>query len=217
MPPSHRRNQRTDHHLPTPPQQILLGGDSAGGNLAAALLLHLAHPHPSVPAVPLNSTLSPSRRLRAALLISPWVSFRTDLPSFASNAEADYIGPRALRRAATTYIAPGTQHDAYSEPAESPAEWWVDVGRDVLTSMMIWVGGGEVLLDGARAFADKVEGGFRGELGQEEGGKKTGARFSFVVTPGCAHEEMIIDELTMGLAKGDASREIERWLSSALS
>lgn len=157
-----------------------------------------------------------ARPLHAALLISPWVSFRTDLPSFTANAESDYIGPRALRRAATTYIAPGSQHDAYSEPANSPAEWWVDVGHRVLGRMMIWVGGGEVLLDGAREFADKVEGGFREEAVGGVG-EKTGSRFSLVVTPGCAHEEMIIDELTFGRAKGDASREIERWLSSALS
>lgn len=206
-------------------RQILLGGDSAGGNLVAALLQHIAHPHPQVPTFALPGPL------RAALLISPWVSFRTDAPSFEANAESDYFGARAVGRAAAAYVAPGAEHDAYSEPATCPPGWWADVAGGAVRDVMVWAGGGEVLLDGIRGFADMVGAGFqRGEAdppsasGGDGGGGGGGApekpprpRFSFVVTPRCAHEEMIIDELTFGRAKGDASREIEEWLSTVLT
>lgn len=86
---------------------------------------------------------------------------------------------------------------------------------------MIWGGGGEVLLDGIKDFAAKVNNGFSradpASCVQENGSEKRLPRFVFVVTPKCAHEEMIIDELTMDWVKGDAAREVEKWLSAVLS
>lgn len=197
-----------------PATQVLLGGDSAGGNLTAALLEHISHPHPEVLAITLP------RPLHSALMISPWASFRTDWPAFESNAESDYITPRAVKRAACTYIAPGSGHDIYSEPATSPPEWWADIANDTVRNVMIWGGGGEVLLDGIRSFADKVGAGFASADTAAlygDGGEKRPPRFTFIVTPKCAHEEMIIDELLFGLVKGDAAREVEKWLSAVLS
>lgn len=203
--------------------QILLGGDSAGGNLVAALLQHITHPHPEVPAFKL------SKPLHAALLISPWISFNTTTPSFETNAESDYFGAKAVGKAALYYIRPGTAHDVYSEPATSPPEWWVHIAADTVQHLMIWAGGGEVLVDGIRAFADKVGAGFQRaadlSLVPSAGGETSGqgekpppaySRFRFVETPKCAHEEMIIDELAFGRVKGEGSKEIEEWLSSVL-
>lgn len=190
----------------------------------AALLQHITHPHPQVPAFKL------SKPLHAALLISPWVSFDTTAPSFAQNAESDYFGARAVQKAARYYIAADAAHDAYSEPATAPPQWWVDVAGETVQHLMIWAGGGEVLLDGIRGFADMVGAGFQGaadaaaDRSPSSSGAGVGAdekppaysRFSFVVTPKCAHEEMIIDELAFGRVKGEASKSIEEWVSSVL-
>lgn len=147
-------------------------------------------------------------------MISPWVSFETDTTSFETSAESDYFTASAVARAAQAYIAPGSTHDTYSEPAKSTPDWWTAVADEVVQSVMIWAGGGEVLLDGIRGFADKVGMAFDGA--RSEGSEKRVSRFRFVVTPKCAHEEMIIDELAFGRVKGVASREVEEWLSAVL-
>ncbi|KAI3395071.1 hypothetical protein diail_1828 [Diaporthe ilicicola] len=194
------------------PSSIMVGGDSAGGNLAAALLEHIARPHPGVPAVSL------SRPLRAALLISPWISFRINEPSFSTNAESDYLTPRALKRASNAYIPPGGQHDHYSQPVTAPVEWWADIARVAVEKMMIWGGGGEVLIDGIRAFAATVKDGFAEadaeRINRDE--QKGTERFTFVVTPKHSHEEMIIDEVFFRSKKGEGAEVIERWLSGVL-
>lgn len=136
------------------PETVLLGGDSAGGNLAAALLSHLAHPHWGVETVDLGK-----RMLRGALMISPWVAFGTDDDSFRRNAKSDYLAIAGLNRACNTYIGPGGRHDNYTEPVRAPPEWWADVAN-IVGEIMIWGGGGEVLIDGIRRFKRKVKAGF---------------------------------------------------------
>lgn len=74
-------------------RQILIAGDSAGGNLSLALLLHLLHPHPSLPTLPKLSA-----PLAGAVLISPWCKFATDDASFKRNAGSDMIAPAAVER-----------------------------------------------------------------------------------------------------------------------
>lgn len=128
--------------------------------------------------------------------------------------------PKSVIRAASAYIAPGTQHDFYSEPVTSPPDWWADVADHVLRHIFIWGGGGEVLLGGIQSFADKVGGAFtRADpaAAYSNGADKGAPRFSFVVTPKNAHEEMIIDEVFFSRKKGEATVEIEKWLSAVLS
>lgn len=119
----------------------------------------------------------------------------------------------------SAFIEPGTQHDSYSEPNLSPPEWWADIAKGTVRNVFIWGGGGEVLLDGIKQFADKVSAGFSSPdvlpTGEDKGEKGPG-RFKFVVTEGCCHEEMIIDELALGMVKGDAAREVDNWLSAVL-
>lgn len=194
------------------PSSILLGGDSAGGNLAAALLEHIARPHPQVPPVTL------SRPLLAALLISPWISFQVTQPSISSNAESDYLTLRALGRASNAYIPPGGEHDHYSQPVTAPVEWWADIASSVVDKMMIWGGGGEVLIDGIRTFAATVKNGFsEADVERVNRDEQKGTdRFTFVVTPKHSHEEMIIDEVFFRSKKGEGAEVIERWLSGVL-
>ena len=136
------------------PGTILLGGDSAGGNLAVALLSHLAHPHERVEAVDLGG-----RMLKGALLISPWIAFGTDDESFRRNAKSDCLTIGGLNKASNTYIGRGGRHDNYTEAVRAPREWWAGVAK-VVSEMMIWGGGGEILIDGIRRFQQNVKAGF---------------------------------------------------------
>jgi acetyl esterase/lipase len=163
------------------PDSIIVGGDSAGGNLAAALLLHLAHPKPGVPELRLEGGL----KLRAAVLISPWVSFDVEGESFRENRERDYVTIRSLTRARNAYlkgIGGGGKNDrdvrgvelelkgdmekreekrnVYAEPILALREWWRDVGERVVGNVLVWGGGNEVFIDEIRRFARVVREGF---------------------------------------------------------
>lgn len=135
------------------PSTIILAGDSAGGNLTAALLSHLAHPHEKLASLNLSSPL------RGAFMISPWVSFQTSDPSFKGNAESDYLTITALDRASNTYIGPGGHHDNYSEAVRAQPEWWAGVSP-IVDQVLIWGGGGEILVDGIRRFQSNMKAGF---------------------------------------------------------
>ncbi|KAF1984622.1 alpha/beta-hydrolase [Aulographum hederae CBS 113979] len=112
-------------------------------------------PSVAVPALKLNSPL------RAALLISPWVDFDTTRPSLKHNAKSDYLTATALDRASGAFgaIATGGKHDEYSEPVKAPVEWWADVSK-VVKEVLVWGGGGEVLIDGIEEFGARMKEGF---------------------------------------------------------
>lgn len=144
------------------PSTILIGGDSAGGNLCSALLLHLGKPHPDVSPKE-GGVASPFRLkapLKAALLISPFISFETQSPSFQQNRTSDYLTIEALNRASNAYIGHGKEHDEYSEPIKASIEHWTDVANHAVEKIMIWGGGGEILIDGINVFGGRIIDGF---------------------------------------------------------
>ncbi len=127
--------------------QILIGGDSAGGNLAAALLAHLTHPHPNVPALTLPGNLG------GALLVSPWVSFTQERESWRTNQKKDALDSATVRIWSNNFMGK-TGNDDWSQPAEAPAEWWKGLPADDVT---ITAGGCEVLRDDIRALAENIK------------------------------------------------------------
>jgi hypothetical protein len=144
------------------PGSILVGGDSAGANLCSALLLHLGRPHPLVSPTE-GGVASPFRLrapLKAALLISPWISFDTQKPSFQQNRTSDYLTIEALNRASHAYIGSGNKHDEYSEPINASVEHWTDVANHAVEKIFVWGGGGEILIDGIKEFANHIIKGF---------------------------------------------------------
>lgn len=212
-------NSIPDHY-----SKIVIAGDSAGGNLASALLLHLAYPHPSalVPRINLSS------QLQGVLLISPWISFATSSPSFEQNAQSDYITSKAIKRASEAYLGIDYQHDDYTQPINAPSECWTKVADHVVNEVMIWAGGGEVLIDEISNFARVMKKSMaEAEAGSADSGveesrplqgseKCSRSRLKFVVTEKAAHEQMIFDHFFLR-KKGNGNAEIEHWLRTVLS
>lgn len=106
------------------PCDIVLGGDSAGGNLALALLGHAMHPQPAC-ACP-RLLLKEGEMFRAALLISPWVTFDSNSESMIYNEQKDYVCRGSLRKWHEAFL--GTAKlDAYNTPLDVPTEWWQEM------------------------------------------------------------------------------------------
>lgn len=185
------------------PSDISLGGDSAGGNLTISVLSHLTHPHPEIPALPLQT------KLHAALLLSPWCSFNTHTPAYKTNAEKDCFDARPLERWSAAFLGNDSPFagDFYSEPVTAPASWWEGTA-DVIDEVLIWGGGNEILLDGIEEFSKRFTKGF--------GGK--GGRVNTVITEKAAHIEMIL-ELLLGY-KGDSgtgsAKVVKDWAKAKL-
>lgn len=212
------------------PGTILIGGDSAGGNLCSALLLHLGRPRPLVSPKEggVASLFCLQSPLKAALLISPWISFETQSPSFKRNRTTDYMTTKALNEASQAYVGPGKGHDEYSEPINARVDHWTDVANQAVERIMIWGGGGEILIDSIKAFGAHVREGFSKadtftvtevipaaieEMTKTAIGKD---RVKVVVTPREAHEEMIVNYVLMIRGKGEGAKEVENWLTAVL-
>jgi hypothetical protein len=208
------------------PSTILIAGDSAGGNLVANLLLHLGHPHPGCTQYTLP------KKLKGALMISPWISFDTTSESMETNKKSDYLTEAALNKASAAFIGPDAKHDAYSQPVDAPIEWWKEVAEKVVQDVMVWGGGGEVLIDGIRKFAAHVTAGFEGSpvverkvavtdgaangISPEKAKVEEKVRAKLVVSPNEAHEEMIINYLFYIKKEDDGGRQIKKWLVDVL-
>jgi len=182
-------------------ETVLVGGDSAGGNLATAVLLHLARPHGKVPELKVRG------RLKGAVLISPWICFDTGKNSFSRNEKSDYLTVTSISRASRAFIGPGAAFDEYSEPVRVEPAFWKDVAG-VVDEVLVWGGGGEVLVDGIRTFAKRIEDGFADASGERQ-------RVSYIEMPHAAHEEQIMN-YTLRLQKSESATFIEEWICSRL-
>jgi acetyl esterase/lipase len=197
------------HRLPS---NIFIAGDSAGGNLAMSLISHLLHPHPDVPVVKLEEPLS------GLALISPWVSFRTDYPSYG-NEKLDMLAPLALRRWSAMFLNktnstepeadPGPViGDSWTEACLNDASWWNGLNR-VVSSVFVWYGGHEVLRDPVREFEEKLKEGWAKGGGDD-------SRIVVVETAREAHVAPIVDVMISPGKKGDAQVAIEEWFGARL-
>lgn len=104
----------------TSPSNIVLAGDSAGANLALQFLSHTLHPFPDAAAPPALST-----PLAGVLLISPWVTFGQDYPSFKEYDTKDNINRVSVKfmaDLATPGIPAGKEE--WFEPTQTDEGWW---------------------------------------------------------------------------------------------
>jgi acetyl esterase/lipase len=136
------------------PSDVILAGDSAGGNMCLAVLSHLSHPSPDVPEVKLDS------KLKALVLVAPWVSFRTDWPSSHSNQYKDIVVPAVGRMWSSGYLA-GRPTSPYAEALEAPASWWEGAKVEQLLCV---AGSDEILIDPITKWIEKYKVCLRSEI-----------------------------------------------------
>ena len=129
------------------PSDILLAGDSAGGNMCLALLSHLSHPSPDVPEVKIDS------KLKALVLVAPWVSFKTEWPSMHRNLYKDIITPDSGRKWSRDYLG-GHPSNPYAEALEAPAGWWEGAKVEQLLCV---AGSDEMLVDPINMWVEKYK------------------------------------------------------------
>jgi Steryl acetyl hydrolase len=149
-----------------------------------------------------------SAPLKGALLISPWISFDTSMASYKKNKESDYLTIPAVTRASKAFIGPGAQFDDFSEPVRAPPATWKGVA-EVVDEIIVWGGGGEILIDSIRIFAKNIIDGFRmADSGSE--------RVIFVETPRASHEQQIMDLTLRIKEKCEGTLVVEEWINARL-
>jgi len=117
------------------PAQIVAAGDSAGGGLCAALGVALARERLPLPA--------------GAICLSPWVDLTNRAASYRSNAASDLLfGLKQAEEAAALYLGGRDPSDPLASPLF--ADW------SGMPPLLIQVGDIEVLLDDARALAERA-------------------------------------------------------------
>ena len=193
------------------PSNIIIAGDSAGGNLALQLASLILHPHPSLPLPPRPyrrgadadpSSSESQQPFGGLLLISPWVEFGTNTPSYVRNSARDVI-PMSLYQLLADAVRPGVTHALryHFEPGLAPRDWWTGFGR-VFPRVLVTAGEHEMPLDQIQASAAAIS---------EEVQDTT-----VFVLPGGVHEDFI-DAFASGEGgRGDDYKLVASWLSKTL-
>ena len=113
---------------------LILSGDSAGGSIAAGLAR----------LVPLDA-----HSVAGLVLLSPWLDLTVSAASFATNATSDPLfSSEAACEAAMLYLQGLSPRDGQASPLLGPV--------DCFPPTLINVGAGEVLIDDARAFFERL-------------------------------------------------------------
>lgn len=200
------------------PGQLVVGGDSAGGNLAMQLLTHLLHP--SFPPAPPSGGGGPSDEifqldepLAGAFLVSPFVSARTDTPSFREGRPVDMLSARIFGHPKREMF-----HDDGSSgmvetpefragrkwalPADADEKWLDGLGR-VVKKVYVTCGRHEILRDQGIALAEMIR---RGNIG------KGGVDVRLEVADREAHDFILLEGARREV--GDATTRMRAWFRS---
>ncbi|PVH99806.1 alpha/beta-hydrolase [Periconia macrospinosa] len=118
------------------PENIILAGDSAGANLILSVLSHMLHPHPDGSIPPLN-TVAP---FKGAVLVSPWVNFTPNAPSYMRNRKKDMVN----------------QYILTSQPGTAAAKWWQGIETKV-RDIVVTAGENEVMFDDTYKFSETLK------------------------------------------------------------
>lgn len=119
---------------------MVIAGDSAGGNLCFSLLSHILHPHPEV-----STKFRLAQPFAAAVIISPWVDFAVEQPSFSRNLQTDYLDQRVGDRWSNAFLG-SAKLDNYNQPVLAKDDWFAGLDS-VVSEVLVWGGGAEVLID----------------------------------------------------------------------
>jgi acetyl esterase/lipase len=196
--------------LGTSPSNIIIAGDSAGGNLALQLASQLLHPHPSLPTLRLPSHTSTETdsefpeplAFGGMLLISPWLEFNEDAPSFTRNAARDFL-PLPVWQVSGEIVRQGIVPALrnHLEPGIAPDGWWKGLGR-VFPRVLITAGEYECVVDSIQK---------TGAVIAEEVKDTT-----VFVLPGGVHEDFIEAFASGEGERGEDYKLVVSWLSESL-
>ena len=78
---------------------------------------------------------------------------------------------------------------------------WFDGLERLAKDVLVWGGGGEILIDSINALADKL--------------KKAHPRVEVIVQPGAAHEDFMIDTL-LGYNNVEGTKVVRSWIAQRL-
>ena len=193
------------------PSNIIVAGDSAGGNLALQFASQFLHPHPSLPTLRLpshakaetdgNSSEFPEA-FGGMLLISPWVEFNADAPSFSRNSARDFLPPRVWQVSGDIVregIVPALHN--HLEPGIAPDGWWKGLGQ-VFPRVLITAGEYEAMVDPIQR---------TGAVIAEEVKDTT-----VFVLPGGVHEDFIEAFASGEGERGDDYKLVVSWVLASL-
>ena len=174
----------------------------------------LLHPHPSLPTLRLPSHASAEADVNSsargefpesfggALLISPWLEFNADAPSFARNSARDIIPLNSWQLFGDIVrqgIVPALHN--HLEPGIAPSGWWKGLGR-VFPRVLITAGEHEGIIDPIQK---------TGAVIAEEVKDTT-----VFVLPGGVHEDFIEAFGSGEGESGDDYKLVVSWLSASL-
>lgn len=190
----------------TLPSNIIVAGDSAGGNLVLQLASQLLHPHPSLPTLRLpraGGTSESPWSFSGALLVSPWVEFGTDAPSYARNDSRDVL-PVSTYQVLADAVRPGITRALHHhlEPGLAPRGWWAGLER-VYPRVLVTAGEHEAPVDQIRTAAAAI-------------GEEVRDTTVFVL-PGGVHEDFIEAFGSGEGGRGEDYKLVVSWLSETLN
>jgi len=170
---------------------IIIGGDSAGGQLALAIISVILHGFQGIEPLKLDEPLA------GMLLISPWVSYQTDNPSWKENKDKDIVPAECLHILTDAYLDSGDRNN-FSEPHQADVSWW----RNIPAKSILNVYGGY------ECFRDDIA-----EVGKAL--KDAGNQVQNVACAKQVHIDCVLDAQAE-MEPGDMSHEIWNWLSSVV-
>jgi hypothetical protein len=147
------------------------------------------------------------------VIISPWIRFDYTAPSYKEKAMSDFVTLEFLRRGQSAYLGTPPKRDEYSEPIRAPASLWTDVANTACESILIWGGGGEIMIDDIRDFSKIVSDGYQNASSPSGSGVK---RVVYIETPRACHEEQILNYTIKITDKGQETIAIEEWILARL-
>ena len=88
-------------------------------------------------------------------MISPWAKFSVDDATFAKYEQTDMLDKSIGQRWGDAFLG-GAQLDNYNQPIVADKAWFKDL-ESVVREILVWGGGGEVLIDSIREMAEKLK------------------------------------------------------------
>jgi len=116
-----------------------------------SLLSHILHPHPQVP-----TKIVLDEPFAGAILISPWLNFRTADETITSNATSDLVAVPVGNRWSAAFLG-NSPKDNYNQPSMADPSWFSGL-ESAVRDILIWGGGGEVLIAGIREIVATLKG-----------------------------------------------------------